>query len=68
MLILLTARTKKGKLRLIYEASPMAFIIEQAGRRATTGEEDILLRFKPSQIHERTEYGIIFFSPLSSVG
>jgi len=47
------SKNKKGKLRLIYEASPMAFIIEQAGGRATTGEEDIL-RFKPSQIHERT--------------
>lgn len=46
-------KNKKGKLRLIYEASPMAFIIEQAGGRATTGEED-LLNIKPSQIHEKT--------------
>jgi fructose-1,6-bisphosphatase I len=46
------SKNKKGKLRLIYEASPMAFIIEQAGGKATTGEEDIL-KFKPSQIHER---------------
>ncbi len=47
------SKSKKGKLRLIYEASPMAFIIEQAGGKATTGEEDIL-KLKPSQIHERT--------------
>ncbi len=46
------SKNKRGKLRLIYEASPMGFIIEQAGGRATTGEQDIL-DIKASNIHER---------------
>ena len=33
---------KAGKLRLLYEANPMAFIVEQAGGAATTGRERIL--------------------------
>ena len=37
-----TALASKGKLRLVYECNPMAFIIEQAGGRATTGFERIL--------------------------
>ena len=45
-------KNKSGKLRLLYEASPMAFLVEQAGGKATTGEEDIL-RVKPSDIHQR---------------
>ncbi len=32
----------KGKLRLLFELQPMAFIVEQAGGRATNGQEDIL--------------------------
>ncbi len=46
------SKNKKGKLRLLYEASPMAFLIEQAGGKATTGEEDIL-KIKPEDIHQR---------------
>lgn len=46
-------KNKQGKLRLIYEASPMAFIIEQAGGRATTGFDDIL-NIKASHLHEKT--------------
>ncbi len=42
-----------GKLRLLYEASPMAFIIEQAGGKATDGKTDIL-QIKPTDIHQRT--------------
>ncbi len=42
-----------GKLRLLYEASPMAFIIEQAGGKATDGKTDIL-NIKPTDIHQRT--------------
>jgi fructose-1,6-bisphosphatase I len=37
-------RTKDGKLRLLYEANPMAFIVEQAGGKATTGKEFILIK------------------------
>ena len=34
--------SKPGKLRLMYEANPMAFIVEQAGGAATTGLQRIL--------------------------
>jgi len=43
----------EGKLRLLYEAAPMAFICEQAGGRASDGERDIL-DIVPQSLHERT--------------
>ncbi|NQY51833.1 MAG: class 1 fructose-bisphosphatase [Piscirickettsiaceae bacterium] len=43
---------KPGKLRLMYEANPMAFIIEQAGGSCSTGRERIL-EITPSHIHQR---------------
>lgn len=43
---------KPGKLRLMYEANPMAFIIEQAGGLCSTGREPIL-EIKPESIHQR---------------
>jgi fructose-1,6-bisphosphatase I len=43
---------KGGKLRLMYEANPMAFIIEHAGGAATTGRERIL-DIKPTRLHQR---------------
>jgi fructose-1,6-bisphosphatase I len=46
-------KSKKGKLRLLYEAAPMAFIMEQAGGRASTGTERIL-DLIPTTIHERS--------------
>jgi fructose-1,6-bisphosphatase I len=42
-----------GKLRLLYEGSPMAMIIEQAGGRATDGQRPIL-DIKPESLHQRT--------------
>jgi fructose-1,6-bisphosphatase I len=42
----------KGKLRLLYEASPMAFIVEQAGGMATTGKENIM-DIVPTELHQR---------------
>ncbi len=42
-----------GKLRLLFEANPMAFIATQAGGRATNGKADIL-SMEPTKIHERT--------------
>jgi len=45
-------KSKKGKLRLLYEAFPMAFLIEQAGGIATTGTKRIL-DIVPTGIHER---------------
>jgi|TARA_B110000116_G_C16798753_1_gene568743 fructose-1,6-bisphosphatase I len=41
----------KGKLRLMYECNPMAFIIEQAGGLATNGKKNIL-SIKPKSIHQ----------------
>ena len=43
---------KPGKLRLMYEANPMAFIVEQAGGAATNGEKRIL-DVVPKSLHER---------------
>jgi fructose-1,6-bisphosphatase I len=45
-------RAQGGKLRLMYEANPMAFIVEQAGGAATTGYQRIL-DIPPARIHQR---------------
>ena len=44
--------SKAGRLRLMYEANPMAFIVEQAGGACSTGRERIL-DITPSGIHQR---------------
>ena len=43
---------KAGKLRLMYEANPMSFIVEQAGGAATNGAQRIL-DLQPGKLHER---------------
>ena len=43
---------KPGKLRLMYEANPMGFLVEQAGGAATNGLQRIL-DIQPGQLHER---------------
>jgi fructose-1,6-bisphosphatase I len=43
---------KAGKLRLLYEANPMSWLIEQAGGAATNGQQRIL-DLQPRQLHER---------------
>jgi len=45
-------RDKGGKLRLMYEANPMAMLVEQAGGAATTGRQRIL-DVAPQKIHQR---------------
>jgi len=45
-------RNQGGKLRLMYEANPMSFIVEQAGGASTTGRERIL-DIQPSKLHQR---------------
>jgi fructose-1,6-bisphosphatase I len=47
------AKSPKGKLRLLYEANPMAYLFEQAGGAATDGVNRIL-DIKPAEIHQRT--------------
>lgn len=44
-----------GKLRLLYECNPFAFIVEVAGGRATDGRQRILEK-QPTAIHERTPF------------
>ena len=43
---------KDGKLRLLYEANPMAFLVEQAGGLASTGDKRIM-EVMPTEIHQR---------------
>jgi len=50
-----TTKTPHGKLRLLYEAKPVAFLAEQAGGIATNGFERIL-DIIPSQIHQLTPF------------
>ena len=47
------AKSPDGKLRLLYEANPMAFLFEQAGGAATNGV-DRILDLTPTKLHERT--------------
>jgi fructose-1,6-bisphosphatase I len=47
------AKTPRGKLRLLYEANPLAFIVEQAGGAATDGASRIL-DIVPTELHQRT--------------
>jgi fructose-1,6-bisphosphatase len=44
--------SKPGRLRLMYEANPIAFLIEQAGGAATTGRERVM-DVPPTQLHQR---------------
>lgn len=46
------ARKPHGKLRLLYEAAPLAFIVEQAGGRASDGTQDIM-QIQPESLHQR---------------
>jgi fructose-1,6-bisphosphatase I/sedoheptulose-1,7-bisphosphatase len=50
---------REGRLRLLYEANPIGFLIEQAGGLATTGRERVL-EVRPSRLHQRI--GLIFGS------
>jgi fructose-1,6-bisphosphatase I len=43
---------KGGKLRLMYEANPMAFLVEQAGGAASTGRQR-MLEVQPAALHQR---------------
>jgi fructose-1,6-bisphosphatase len=47
--------SKPGKLRLLYEVNPIAFIIEQAGGLASTGRERVM-KIEPSGLHQRVPF------------
>ena len=51
--------SKPGRLRLLYEANPVGFVMEQAGGRVSTGRQP-LLAVKPTPLHQRI--GLIFGS------
>ena len=51
--------SKPGRLRLLYEANPIGFIMEQAGGRASTGEKP-MLNVQPTALHQRI--GLVFGS------
>ena len=48
-----TKKDPNGKLRLLYEANPMAFLVEQAGGRATDGNQPVMDK-APEGLHDRT--------------
>lgn len=50
-----TKNHPEGRLRLIYECNPLAFLAEQAGGLATTGRKRIL-DVKPTELHQRVPY------------
>ena len=50
---------KAGRLRLLYEANPIGFVMEQAGGRASTGQRPVL-DLQPSALHQRI--GLVFGS------
>jgi fructose-1,6-bisphosphatase I len=52
-----TTTAPEGRLRLLYECNPLAFIAEQAGGLATTGRKRIL-DIKPERLHQRVPYFI----------
>lgn len=50
-----TTTSPEGKLRLLYECNPLAFIAEQAGGLATTGRKRIL-NIEPTRLHQRVPF------------
>ncbi len=48
-----TTDAPQGKLRLMFESNPIAFITEQAGGKATTGDGTRILDLEPTEIHQR---------------
>ncbi len=50
-----TAKDPNGKLRLLYECNPMAFIAEQAGAKASNGYERIM-DIQPTELHQRVPF------------
>ena len=51
--------SKPGRLRLLYEANPVGFLIEQAGGRASTGRQP-MMQVQPTSLHQRI--GLVFGS------
>jgi len=56
-----TRKAPQGKLRLMYEANPMAWLVEQAGGKALAAPGERILDVQPTGIHQRTP--VILGSP-----
>lgn len=50
-----TQSAPKGKLRLLYECNPLAFIVEQCGGKATDGQRRIM-EIEPTELHQRVPF------------
>ncbi|MEK6450356.1 MULTISPECIES: class 1 fructose-bisphosphatase [Myroides] len=50
-----STKAPKGKLRLLYECNPIAFIVEQAGGRASDGYQRIM-EVEPTELHQRVPF------------
>ena len=53
-----TPKAKEGKLRLLYECLPLAYLIHQAGGQSFDGLENDILDIKPTDLHQRSPYYI----------
>ncbi len=51
-----TSSNPNGKLRLLYECNPIAFLAEQAGGKATDGYGNRILDIKPTELHQRISF------------
>lgn len=61
-----TKSNPEGKLRLLYECNPIAFLAEQAGGKATTGVQRIL-EIKPTSVHQRVPLVVGSYSMVKKV-
>merc|ERR1719163_719264 len=59
-------KNKNGKLRLVYEAAPIAFLVEQAGGIATTGTKRVM-EIAPEEVHQRIPVILGSKKPLQEV-
>ena len=50
-----SSKNSNGKLRLLYECNPMAFLAEQAGGKASDGHTRIM-DIEPSELHQRSPF------------
>lgn len=50
-----TSQSPQGKLRLLYECNPMAFLAEQAGGKASDGFKRIM-EIEPTELHQRVPF------------
>ena len=50
-----SSKAPQGKLRLLYECNPIAFLTEQSGGRASDGYQRIL-NIKPNKLHQRVPF------------